>query len=211
MRLNHKKKGAGKENRRLSFSKTLIPILPTTHSFIFLSLGPILCQRLAAENSCYPILSRFFTSTPSAVPSPASVRGLNLPAETPAQAGLFRKSIKTKTPRLSKGRFKRIWQLPTLPPIAIGIVQYHRSRKHSGDLTSLTRRSFRAGGSVQKWAKKRGCLLRTSSKRIWQLPTLPHCCAVPSAMAGLTSLFGKGRGEHRRQYHHKILKLKVIS
>ncbi len=42
-------------------------------------------------------------------------------------------------------------------------------------------------------------------KGIWQLPTLPHCCAVPSAMAGLTSLFGKGRGEHRRQYHHKIL------
>ncbi|MCD6013864.1 MAG: hypothetical protein K0Q79_3726, partial [Flavipsychrobacter sp.] len=35
-------------------------------------------------------------------------------------------------------------------------------------------------------------------KRIWQLPTLPHCGAVPSAMAGLTSLFGMGRGEHRR-------------
>ena len=27
-----------------------------------------------------------------------------------------------------------------------------------------------------------------------QLPTLPHCIAVPSAMAGLTSLFGMGRG-----------------
>ena len=45
------------------------------------------------------------------------------------------------------------------------------------------------------------------AKRIWQLPTLPHCCAVPSAMAGLTSLFGMGRGEHRRQYHHNILGL----
>ena len=30
-------------------------------------------------------------------------------------------------------------------------------------------------------------------------------------MAGLTSLFGMGRGEHRRQYHHKILKSKVKS
>ena len=40
-------------------------------------------------------------------------------------------------------------------------------------------------------------------KRIWQLPTLPHCCAVPSAMRGLTSLFGMGRGEHPRQNHHK--------
>ena len=27
-----------------------------------------------------------------------------------------------------------------------------------------------------------------------QLPTLPHCIAVPSAMTGLTSLFGMGRG-----------------
>ena len=25
-------------------------------------------------------------------------------------------------------------------------------------------------------------------------PTLPHCIAVPSAKAGLTSLFGMGRG-----------------
>ena len=27
-----------------------------------------------------------------------------------------------------------------------------------------------------------------------QLPTLPHCIAVPSAQSGLTSLFGMGRG-----------------
>ena len=26
-------------------------------------------------------------------------------------------------------------------------------------------------------------------------------------MAGLTSLFGMGRGEHRRQYHHKVVRL----
>ena len=26
---------------------------------------------------------------------------------------------------------------------------------------------------------------------------------VPSAMRGLTSLFGMGRGEHPRKYHHK--------
>ena len=31
-----------------------------------------------------------------------------------------------------------------------------------------------------------------SKKR--RLPTLPHCIAVPSAQAGLTSLFGMGRG-----------------
>ena len=28
----------------------------------------------------------------------------------------------------------------------------------------------------------------------WRPPTLPHCIAVPSAQAGLTSLFGMGRG-----------------
>ena len=42
-------------------------------------------------------------------------------------------------------------------------------------------------------------------KWIWQLPTLPHFCAVPSAMRGLTSLFGMGRGEHPRQNHHKTV------
>jgi len=28
----------------------------------------------------------------------------------------------------------------------------------------------------------------------WRLPTLPHFTAVPSALMGLTSLFGMGRG-----------------
>ena len=32
---------------------------------------------------------------------------------------------------------------------------------------------------------------------------LSHRIAVPSAQAGLTSLFGMGRGGHRRQNHHK--------
>lgn len=36
-------------------------------------------------------------------------------------------------------------------------------------------------------------LERPSYKRR-RLPTLPHCIAVPSAMTGLTSLFGMGRG-----------------
>ena len=36
-----------------------------------------------------------------------------------------------------------------------------------------------------------GLLLLFKRRR---LPTLPHCIAVPSAQAGLTSLFGMGRG-----------------
>ena len=36
----------------------------------------------------------------------------------------------------------------------------------------------------------------------WRLPTLPLVTAVPLALRGLTSLFGKGRGEHPRYNHH---------
>src|SRR5690349_25174905 len=50
---------------------------------------------------------------------------------------------------------------------------------------------------------KKSPVVNYEAQRIWQLPTLPHCGAVPSAMRGLTSLFGMGRGEHPRQNHHK--------
>ena len=42
--------------------------------------------------------------------------------------------------------------------------------------------------------------------KIWHRPTLPHVTAVPSALAGLTSLFGMGRGGHRRYRHLKKVK-----
>lgn len=35
-------------------------------------------------------------------------------------------------------------------------------------------------------------------------PTLPPVTAIPSALAGLTALFGMGRGRHRRYRHLKI-------
>ena len=50
-----------------------------------------------------------------------------------------------------------------------------------------------------------------ASFKIWHRPTLPHVTAVPSALAGLTSLFGMGRGGHRRYRHLNIFKLKVES
>ena len=34
----------------------------------------------------------------------------------------------------------------------------------------------------------------------------PGIMRVPSAMGGLTSLFGMGRGEHPRKNHHKNVK-----
>ena len=40
-------------------------------------------------------------------------------------------------------------------------------------------------------------IIMTSGTQLWKKrrpPTLPHCIAVPSAQAGLTSLFGMGRG-----------------
>ena len=41
--------------------------------------------------------------------------------------------------------------------------------------------------------QKKGATLSNRSLK-WRLPTLPHFTAVPSALMGLTSLFGMGRG-----------------
>ena len=38
------------------------------------------------------------------------------------------------------------------------------------------------------------CVKGATKKENGRPPTLPHCIAVPSAQAGLTSLFGMGRG-----------------
>ena len=45
-------------------------------------------------------------------------------------------------------------------------------------------------------------------KKNRQLPTLPPIKAVPSALVGLTSLFGMGRGEHHRHSH--LISLEVF-
>jgi hypothetical protein len=46
--------------------------------------------------------------------------------------------------------------------------------------------------------------------KIGHRPTLPRFTAVPSALAGLTSLFGMGRGGHRRYRHLKIFNVKWL-
>ena len=40
---------------------------------------------------------------------------------------------------------------------------------------------------------------------LWRLPTLPGLKPVSSAVRGLTSLFGMGRGEHPPHSHHQAL------
>ena len=40
---------------------------------------------------------------------------------------------------------------------------------------------------------------------LWRLPTLPGLTQVSSAVPGLTSLFGMGRGEHRANSHQQDL------
>ena len=62
--------------------------------------------------------------------------------------------------------------------------------------------SFDIGHS--KLTKKAHHLTTTGFYKIWHRPTLPHFTAVPSALAGLTSLFGMGRGGHRRYRHLNI-------
>ena len=38
---------------------------------------------------------------------------------------------------------------------------------------------------------------------LWRLPTLPGLTQVSSAVLGLTSLFGMGRGEHQANSHQQ--------
>ena len=47
-------------------------------------------------------------------------------------------------------------------------------------------------------------LTLTGFLKIGHRPTLPRFTAVPSALAGLTSLFGMGRGRHRRYRHLNV-------
>jgi hypothetical protein len=42
---------------------------------------------------------------------------------------------------------------------------------------------------------------------LWRLPTLPGLTQVSSAVPGLTSLFGMGRGEHRANSHQQAFLL----
>ena len=59
--------------------------------------------------------------------------------------------------------------------------------------------------------KKPSTVSCEGSFKIGHRPTLPPFTAVPLALAGLTSLFGMGRGGHRRYRHLKILELKAES
>src|ERR1700748_400694 len=52
--------------------------------------------------------------------------------------------------------------------------------------------------------KKAFVFLQRLLDKVWHRPTLPHFTAVPSALAGLTSLFGMGRGGHRRYRHLNV-------
>jgi hypothetical protein len=47
--------------------------------------------------------------------------------------------------------------------------------------------------------------------KIGHRPTLPPVTAVPLALTGLTSLFGMGRGGHRRYRHLKTLEFTLTN
>ena len=61
----------------------------------------------------------------------------------------------------------------------------------------------RGGEHVAPIKNKKACLLRQAFHKKRRRHTLPQI-AVPSAQAGLTSLFGMGRGEPRRNNHLKF-------
>ena len=53
--------------------------------------------------------------------------------------------------------------------------------------------------------KKKSILYGMLFKKDWRRPTFPQINAVSSAMTGLTSLFGMGRGEHRLHNHQNMV------
>ena len=53
--------------------------------------------------------------------------------------------------------------------------------------------------------QKREPLQSDSLVKNWRRPTFPQTSAVSSAMKGLTSLFGMGRGEHLLYNHQNIV------
>ena len=70
----------------------------------------------------------------------------------------------------------------------------------------------REGTDIPKIEKQKSPnLTKGALFKIGHRPTLPPVTAVPLALAGLTSLFGMGRGGHRRYRHLKILELKAES
>ena len=58
---------------------------------------------------------------------------------------------------------------------------------------------------IVRWYIKKREPLRIPFIKDWQLPTFPQTSAVSSALKGLTSLFGMGRGEHLCYSHQNIL------
>src|ERR1700761_6901610 len=110
--------------------------------------------------------------------------------------------------------FGKIWHRPTLPSHTYGTVPPIAIGAALAGLTSLfgpdSYREGRGGHRRYKTRKphdfSRGFLIRHlgGHSKIWHRPTLPHFTAVPSALAGLTSLFGMGRGGHRRYRHLNI-------
>ncbi len=58
-------------------------------------------------------------------------------------------------------------------------------------------------GAVQDIGTKKGGLVFETPCKAWRRPTFPRTGAVSSAMRGLTSLFGMGRGVHPLYSHQK--------
>ena len=72
----------------------------------------------------------------------------------------------------------------------------HAKHRKCGAAWGATRRHCKKrGGHWRYYAKKRAlAFAKARSWKKWRWPTLPQTFAVPSALSGLTSLFGMGRG-----------------
>ena len=81
------------------------------------------------------------------------------------------------------------------------VAQSHRVGRDKQGLSNvcstigpLSRRWINGMEDTNHMQKRESQFLGTLSKKKWRWPTLPQMFAVPSALSGLTSLFGMGRG-----------------
>ncbi len=72
----------------------------------------------------------------------------------------------------------------------------HAKHRNCGAAWDATRRHCKERGGHWRYYAKKTNLSKTKVRfhKKWRWPTLPRMFAVPSALTGLTSLFGMGRG-----------------
>ena len=110
---------------------------------------------------------------------------------------------KTKRPEALAERAKQRRHLSLRGGSPVGF-RYKKKNPSLKSWGSKERRRTEPEGRTRRSIKKKNPSLKSWGSKERRRHTLPQI-AVPSAQAGLTSLFGMGRGEPRRNNHLKVV------